>query len=98
MIIFQNLCFPLKIISSLNLLQELRDKLVSHINEVGQTEGRERDKKLKELLIKSFPLVKVKALRPVVMAILRNTNHIDDKYLRVLVSLFFYSKPILMSS
>lgn len=68
-----------------SVLEELRDKLVSHINEVGQTEGRERDKKLKELLIKSFPLVKVKALRPVVMAILRNTNHIDDKYLRVLV-------------
>lgn len=71
--------------SILSNLQELRDKLVSHINEIGQKEGRDRDKKLKELLAKSFPLVRVKALRPVVMCILRNTPQIDDKYLRVLV-------------
>ncbi|KAK3912854.1 Negative elongation factor B [Frankliniella fusca] len=64
---------------------ELRDRLVSHIETIGQKEGRERDRKLKELLNKSFPLVQVKALRPVVMGILKNTPHIDDKYLRVLV-------------
>lgn len=58
---------------------------MSHIETIGQKEGRERDRKLKELLNKSFPLVQVKALRPVVMGILKNTPHIDDKYLRVLV-------------
>lgn len=68
-------------------MQEIRERLIQHINEIGQKEGRERDRKLKELLSKSFPLVRVKPLRPVVMAILRNTTHIDDKYLRVLVSL-----------
>ncbi|GLV45682.1 NELF-B [Carabus blaptoides fortunei] len=68
-----------------SVLEELREKLVSHINEIGLKEGRDRDKKLKELLAKSFPLVRVKALRPVVMCILRNTPQIDDKYLRVLV-------------
>lgn len=68
-----------------SVLEELRDKLVAHINEVGAKEGRERDKKLKELLVKSFPVVRVKALRPVVMAILRNIPQIDDKYLRILV-------------
>jgi negative elongation factor B len=68
------------------LFQELRDKLVQHINEIGQKEGKERDRKLKELLAKSFPIVRVKALRPVVMCILRNTPHIDEKYLKVLVS------------
>lgn len=68
-----------------SVLEELRDKLVAHINELGAKEGRERDKKLKELLTKSFPVVRVKALRPVVMSILRNTPSIDDKYLRILV-------------
>ncbi|XP_055600900.1 negative elongation factor B [Uranotaenia lowii] len=68
-----------------SVLEELRDKLIAHINEVGAKEGRERDRKLKELLVKSFPVVRVKALRPVVMCILRNTAHIDDKYLRILV-------------
>lgn len=68
-----------------SVLEELRDKLVVRINELGATEGRERDKKLKDLLVKSFPVVRVKALRPVVMSILRNTQQIDDKYLRVLV-------------
>lgn len=68
-----------------SVLEELREKLISHINEIGAKEGKDRDKKLKELLAKSFPLVKVKALRPVVMCILRNTPQIDDEYLRVLV-------------
>lgn len=68
-----------------SVLEELRDSLVTRINELGCKEGRERDKKLKELLTKSFPVVRVKALRPVVMSILRNTAQIDDKYLRVLV-------------
>nr|CAD7437390.1 unnamed protein product [Timema bartmani] len=66
-----------------SVLEELRDRLVQHINEIGQKEGKERDRKLKELLAKSFPVVRVKALRPVVMCILRNTPHIDDKYLKV---------------
>lgn len=68
-----------------SVLEELRDKLVTHINELGAKEGRDRDKKLKELLVKSFPVVRVKALRPVVMSILRNIPQIDDKYLRILV-------------
>lgn len=68
-----------------SVLEELRDKLVLHINELGSKESKENDKKLKELLQKSFAVVRVKALRPVIMSILKNTPHIDDKYLRVLV-------------
>lgn len=60
------------------------------IKEIGQKEGRERDKKLKDLLVRSFPLVKVKQLRPVIMSILKCTNHIEDKYLKVLVSSKFF--------
>jgi negative elongation factor B len=65
--------------------QELREKLISQINEIGKKEGKERDKKLKELLAKSFPVIKVKSLRPMVMCILSNTPQIDEKYLKVLV-------------
>ncbi|KAK5642952.1 hypothetical protein RI129_009119 [Pyrocoelia pectoralis] len=68
-----------------SVVEELRDKLIAHINEMGQKEGKERDRKFKELLVKSFPVVKVKALRPIVMCILRNTAQIDDQYLKVLV-------------
>lgn len=69
-----------------SVLEELRDKLISHINEMGShKDKKEHEKKLKELLLKSFPVVKVKALRPVIMSILKNTSHIDDKFLKVLV-------------
>jgi len=46
---------------------------------------KERELKLKELLVKSFPVIKIKQLRPVVMAILKHMTFIEDKYLRVLV-------------
>jgi hypothetical protein len=68
--------------------------LVAQINEIGQKEGRERDKKLKELLAKSFPVIRVKSLRPVVMCILRNTPHIEDKYLKILVISCFNIKLV----
>ncbi|XP_030765996.1 negative elongation factor B [Sitophilus oryzae] len=69
----------------MSVVEELREKLISHINEIGKQEGKERDHKLRELLQKSFPVIKVKAMRPIVMAILKNIPHIDDHYLKVLV-------------
>ena len=71
-----------------SVLEELREKLIKRINEIGSERGEKSsttDRKLKELLAKSFPAVRIPALRPVVMCILRNTPHIDDKYLKVLV-------------
>lgn len=72
-----------------SVLEELREKLVKRISEIGAERGEKGstggDRRLKDLLAKSFPAVRVAALRPVVMCILRNTPHIDDKYLRVLV-------------
>jgi negative elongation factor B len=64
--------------------------LISQINEIGKKEGKERDKKLKELLAKSFPVIKVKSLRPMVMSILSNTQHIEEKYLKVLVGIYIF--------
>ncbi|XP_043287222.1 negative elongation factor B [Venturia canescens] len=75
-----------------SVLEELGEKLVKRINEIGMERSEKsgggnshHDKRLKDLLSKSFSAVRVAALRPVVMCILRNTPHIDDKYLRVLV-------------
>ncbi|XP_043472803.1 negative elongation factor B [Leptopilina heterotoma] len=71
-----------------SVLEELREKLIKRINEIGAERGDKSsatDRKLKEMLAKSFPAVRIPALRPVVMCILRNTPHIDDKYLKVLV-------------
>lgn len=67
-----------------SILEELRDKLITEINKLGQN-TKEREVIFNKLLRESFPVVRVKALRPIVMAILRNTPQIEDKYLRVLV-------------
>ena len=71
--------------------QDLRDKLIVQISELGAKEGRERDRKLKELLTKSFPVIKIKALRPVVMCILKHMAHVEEKYLKILVSVCCWS-------
>ncbi|XP_029673132.1 negative elongation factor B-like [Formica exsecta] len=70
-----------------SVLEELREKLIKQINEIGmeRADKSSSDRRLKELLSKSFPAVRVTGLRPVVMCILRNTPHIEEKYLRVLV-------------
>ncbi|XP_045522305.1 negative elongation factor B [Pieris brassicae] len=68
-----------------SVLEELREKMIEHINKLGKKDGKGNEKKLKELLAKSFPIIKIKALRPVIMSILKNITHIDDKYLKVLV-------------
>ncbi|XP_020285501.1 negative elongation factor B [Pseudomyrmex gracilis] len=71
-----------------SVLEELREKLIKRINEIGTEradKGASGDRRLKDLLSKSFPAVRVDALRPIVMCILRNTPHIEDKVLRVLV-------------
>lgn len=67
-----------------SILEELREKLITEINKLGQN-TKEREVIFNKLLRESFPVVRVKALRPIVMAILRNTPQIEDKYLRVLV-------------
>ncbi|CAN8019799.1 unnamed protein product [Ixodes persulcatus] len=67
-----------------SVLDELKERLLQQIENLGKQEGRE--KKLRELLQKSFPVIRVPALRPVVMCILKNMEHVDEKYLKQLVS------------
>ncbi|CAB4061650.1 COBRA1 [Lepeophtheirus salmonis] len=68
-----------------SVLEDLRERLIVQLEELNSKNGTEKDSKLKELLIKSFPVIKIKQLRPVVMAVLKHMTTIEDKYLRVLV-------------
>jgi len=68
-----------------SVLEDLRDKLVAQIGELGNSEGKEKEKKLRDLLSKSFPVIQIKEVRPVVMSILKNMSYIEDRYLRFLV-------------
>lgn len=63
------------------VLEELRDKLVQRISEVASSDDVDKYKKLESLLEKSFPVIKVKSLRPVVMALLKHLPQIKDEYL-----------------
>ncbi|XP_022672438.1 negative elongation factor B-like isoform X3 [Varroa jacobsoni] len=63
--------------------EALRERLLQQIDFLGKAGN---TVKLEELLQKSFPVVKVDALRPVVMAILKNLEHVDERYLRRLVA------------
>lgn len=69
-----------------SVLEELKERLLQQIENLGKQEGREKEKKLKEMLQKSFAVIKVPALRPVVMCILKNMEHVDEKYLKQLVT------------
>ncbi|XP_054153940.1 negative elongation factor B-like [Oppia nitens] len=69
-----------------SVLEELREKLIVRIEDMNKLETKERDNKLKDLLTKSFPLIRVPALQPVVMAILKNLDVVEDKYLNDLVA------------
>merc|ERR1719511_366605 len=71
-----------------SVLEDLREKLIAQIESVSNQDRnnpKERERKLKELLTKSFPVIKIKQLRPVVMCVLKNLSYIEDRYLRVLV-------------
>ncbi|GAB6021888.1 hypothetical protein CHUAL_006054 [Chamberlinius hualienensis] len=68
-----------------SVLEELKQRLISQIQRLGQSDNKEKDKKFKELLNKCFPLVSLKPFRCVVMSVLKYIDHIDNKYLKVLM-------------
>lgn len=65
-----------------SVLEELREKLIQKINDVANGEDKDRYKKLESMLEKSFSVIKVSSLRPVVMCILKNLPKIRDSYLK----------------
>lgn len=66
--------------------EELRGRLVQQIETMARQEGREKQKKLDEMLERTFPFIKVPALRPVVMCLLKNMKCVDEKYIKLLVN------------
>lgn len=63
-----------------SVLEDLREKLISQIEALTNASNpREKERKLKELLNKSFPVIKIKQLRPVVMCVLKNLPFIEDR-------------------
>jgi negative elongation factor B len=71
--------------------EELKDHLLKRINELGRKDvppatKAENEKKLVEMLNKYFPVIRVITLQPVVMAILKNMDQVDDKFLKQLTN------------
>jgi len=65
-----------------SVLEELREKLIQKINDLAATDDPEKIQKLEAMLEKSFCVIKVASLRPVVMCMLKNLPKIKDSYLK----------------
>ena len=59
--------------------------LITQKDACSKMEGKVKDKKLKDLLLKNDPVIKIKQLRTLAMPLLKNMCFIEDRYLRVLV-------------
>ncbi|XP_002735387.1 negative elongation factor B-like [Saccoglossus kowalevskii] len=68
-----------------SVLEQLRDKLLERINELSKQEEKNSMAKIEELLEKSFPLIRIAAVRPVVMTLMKYMPEVPEKYLQVLV-------------
>ncbi|XP_076436263.1 negative elongation factor B-like [Babylonia areolata] len=65
----------------LSTLEEMREKLLKRVQELAASGKEEDQKRLVELLEKSFPIAKVKHVRPVVLCVLEHIPKIDKQYL-----------------
>ncbi|XP_077987149.1 negative elongation factor B-like [Glandiceps talaboti] len=68
-----------------SVMEELRDRLIERINEISKRDGKERLDKIEELLEKSFPLIRIEAVQPIVMTLMKYLPQVPEKYLQVLV-------------
>ncbi|KAF7487680.1 Negative elongation factor B [Sarcoptes scabiei] len=72
-----------------SVMKELREMLINRIENIANSTtmtSQAKDSTLMALLEKSFPLIKVPMLQPVVMVLLKNIENISDKYLQLLVA------------
>ncbi|KAH9497848.1 hypothetical protein DERF_013803 [Dermatophagoides farinae] len=70
-----------------SVVEELRENLINRFEEISQKmDPNKREANLKALLAKSFPLIKMPMIQPVVMALLKNIEVVEDKYLKLLVA------------
>lgn len=66
-------------------LEEMRDRLLQRLGEIAKSNKEEDMKVMEDLLEKSFPVVKVKSIRPVVLCILKHLPVIKDHYLKAIL-------------
>ncbi|XP_013392917.1 negative elongation factor B [Lingula anatina] len=64
-----------------SVVEELQERLLKRVAELSSGEDKGKNKQLNELLEKSFPLIKVKSLRPIVMCVMKHLPKIKDSYL-----------------
>ena len=64
-----------------SVMEELRDRLLQRIRHIANSNDLNKFKLLNELLVKCFPVVHVKPLRPVVMSIMQTLPRINPQYL-----------------
>lgn len=69
-----------------SVLDELKERLKQQTEKLGKSESKQDHRRLQELLVRSFAFIKIPALQPVVMAVLRNVNNLDGKILNMLIS------------
>lgn len=65
-----------------SVLEEVRERLIQKINEVAAGEDKDRFHRIETMLEKSFCVIKVASLRPVIMTMLKNLPKIKDIYLK----------------
>ncbi|XP_076126586.1 negative elongation factor B [Alosa pseudoharengus] len=65
-----------------SVFDELRDKLMERVATIAEGKDEDRYSKLEELLEKSFPLVKMPSIQPVVMQVLKHLPKVPEKKLK----------------
>ncbi|XP_033029572.1 negative elongation factor B-like [Lacerta agilis] len=70
-----------------SVFEELREKLLERVSAIA-SEGKaeERYKQLEDLLEKSFPLVKVPSIQPVVMCVMQHLPKVPEKKLKLVMT------------
>ncbi|XP_075418576.1 negative elongation factor B [Tenrec ecaudatus] len=70
-----------------SVFDELRDKLLERVSAIAlEGKAEERYKKLEELLEKSFSLVKMPSLQPVVMCVMKHLPKVPEKKLKLVMA------------
>ncbi|XP_039598570.1 negative elongation factor B isoform X2 [Polypterus senegalus] len=69
-----------------SVFDELREKLLERVAVIAEGKDEERYTKLEELLEKSFPLVKMPSIQPVVMRVMKHLPKVPEKKLKLVMA------------
>jgi len=66
-------------------MEELRERLLQRIREIANSSDKNKNKLLNEMLAKSFAVIRVKELRPLIMCLLQHLPRIEREYLLIIM-------------